>query len=202
MSIVSTSMEGTLTKGNNYRVRKVDNYSRNQIIAFRVNDPYFGEQTWVFRLVGVPGDIVEIKQGKLYVNGKTFEEPDKLKFSYHVSTKGLLNPKAIEGMEYEESGLNEFIFYITEREKEKLSKNSNIINIKSKIQMPGVYQKGLFESDPINKWNTDNYGPVKIPDDNEIKHFFVLGDNRHNAVDSRYIGLILESDVLGLIENE
>ncbi len=51
--------------------------------------------------------------------------------------------------------------------------------------------KGLFNQN----WNMDNFGPLKIPEGK----CFVIGDNRHNSEDSRYIGLINESDIVGTV---
>src|SRR5690606_37806249 len=44
-------------------------------------------------------------------------------------------------------------------------------------------------------WNDDNFGPLEIPK-NKV---FVLGDNRHSLEDSRYIGLIDKSQILGVV---
>ena len=48
------------------------------------------------------------------------------------------------------------------------------------------------------KWNKDNFGPIKIPEGK----IFVLGDNRDNSMDSRYIGFINLSDVVGVVVNK
>jgi signal peptidase I len=49
-----------------------------------------------------------------------------------------------------------------------------------------VYQKS---------WNLDHFGPLRIP----TGKFFVLGDNRGRAKDSRKFGLIDERKVLGTV---
>jgi signal peptidase I len=45
------------------------------------------------------------------------------------------------------------------------------------------------------RWNQDNFGPVVVP----ANAYFVLGDSRHNAMDSRYIGAIPKEDFRGTI---
>ena len=42
-------------------------------------------------------------------------------------------------------------------------------------------------------WNADNFGPVIVPS----KNYFLLGDNRNNALDSRYLGFTKQEDVVG-----
>jgi signal peptidase I len=47
-------------------------------------------------------------------------------------------------------------------------------------------------------WTPDNFGPIKIP----TGCYFVLGDNRHNAMDSRYIGFVKKEDIKGVVLNK
>lgn len=75
-------------------------------------------------------------------------------------------------------------------------------------------------------WNTSDYGPLKIPSPGDVitvspenyklyhnipgirpgenrlkeKLYFVMGDNRHGAEDSRFIGLIPASNMYGIIK--
>lgn len=44
-------------------------------------------------------------------------------------------------------------------------------------------------------WNEDNFGPLIIPKDK----VFAIGENRHNSEDSRYIGLIDISNIVGVV---
>ena len=44
-------------------------------------------------------------------------------------------------------------------------------------------------------WTIDHFGPLVIPRD----RYFVLGDNRHRAQDSRYTGLVPISDFYGTV---
>ena len=47
----------------------------------------------------------------------------------------------------------------------------------------------------LKKLNKDHFGPIIIPENK----YFVLADNRNNGIDSRYIGLIDKSDILGVV---
>jgi signal peptidase I len=46
-----------------------------------------------------------------------------------------------------------------------------------------------------HSWTRDNFGPVIVPSG----HYFVLGDNRHGAADSRFTGFIDQQDFRGTV---
>ena len=45
------------------------------------------------------------------------------------------------------------------------------------------------------KWTIDNFGPVVVPKD----YYFLLSDNRSNAIDSRYRGCIHKDDIIAKV---
>ncbi|MGJ8723085.1 MAG: signal peptidase I [Roseibacillus sp.] len=74
--MTGNSMNNTLTEGQRIVVRKDaylrDNPERYDLIAFR--NPDKRSQTWVKRVIGLPGDVVEIKAGEVWVNGAAIKE--------------------------------------------------------------------------------------------------------------------------------
>lgn len=50
-------------------------------------------------------------------------------------------------------------------------------------------------SEPVASDAIRNWGPFTVPDD----HVFILGDNRHSSLDSRHVGPIPLSGVLGTV---
>jgi signal peptidase I len=87
--IPSGSMENTLLVGDHllmsrfgyeaeipmtpYHIRLWREPHRQQIIIFRA--PLPGSPDYIKRMIGLPGDRIEIKQGVVYVNGKALNEP-------------------------------------------------------------------------------------------------------------------------------
>ena len=64
-----------------------------------------------------------------------------------------------------------------------------------KIVVDSVYSKNKLITAVYKKdWNKDNFGPIIIPKNK----YFVIGDNRDNSEDSRFIGLIDKKDVIGI----
>ncbi len=68
------SMEPTLFDGNLLMVNKVvynlENVDRFDVIVFHANQ----QDDYVKRVIGLPGDKIEYKDDKLYINGKYIEE--------------------------------------------------------------------------------------------------------------------------------
>ena len=75
--VEGTSMDNTLADGEIMFVTKYDYIAgdpqRFDVVICRY--PGRGSTNFVKRVVGLPGDTVELKDGYLYVNGEPYEEP-------------------------------------------------------------------------------------------------------------------------------
>lgn len=77
MQISSSSMEGTLQKGDYTLVKQIDinstksSISRNDIVAFTL--PHSKGETYVKRCIGLPNDTVQISNNSTIVNGKSID---------------------------------------------------------------------------------------------------------------------------------
>jgi len=75
--IPSGSMEPTLTKGDRIIVSKI-NYrlsspQRGDVIVFKY--PVNPDKDFIKRVIGLPGETLEIRDNKLYINGEFVEQP-------------------------------------------------------------------------------------------------------------------------------
>jgi len=92
-SIPSESMLDTLRPGDRVLVDRLVFHLRDphrgDVIVFRYpKDP---DVIFIKRVVGVPGDVLEVRDGRLYVNGKKAPEP------YVHRTGGRLDPTVAQG---------------------------------------------------------------------------------------------------------
>lgn len=74
VTVEGRSMELTLREGSNIIVSKVrlgNDLKRNDIVIFVGND----DRQYIKRIIGLPGEFIQIDQGKVYVNGQELDEP-------------------------------------------------------------------------------------------------------------------------------
>lgn len=173
-------------------VTNLVNFENGDFICYEYEDKLLGKHIRVHRLIGKSNDIIEIKNGEFFINGDSFDIKLNLKHNYLVENtrfeelveKGIIT-KNSQFYRFN----NKMIITLPDdlALKENLSKNLNIMSSKeidSSI-------KNVYKED----WNMDNFGPLKIPN----KKHFVIGDNRHNSEDSRFIGLIDTSNIIGTV---
>jgi signal peptidase I len=75
-TVVMSSMEPNFQEGECIMVNKVSYHSsdpqRGQVIIF--NPPFYSPHPFIKRVIGLPGETVEIKDGKVFIDGIALEE--------------------------------------------------------------------------------------------------------------------------------
>lgn len=145
---------------------------RGDVVVFR--NPHNESEDWVKRLVGLPGDKVETRNGRLYINDKQVPRQNI----------GQIGVEKRDNQEHEwevDPSTGEYLVYDTTHYREVL---------------PGGKQHSILEVGGDDT-GADNKAPQIVPPD----HFFFMGDNRDQSSDSRFdLGSVHKNQLIGRAE--
>lgn len=57
----------------------------------------------------------------------------------------------------------------------------------------GIFKQNYYDEISFYQGNRDNFGPIAVP----LDHYFMMGDNRDNSLDSRSWGFVPRSNIVG-----
>jgi signal peptidase I len=235
-----------------YRLPGFSDVERNDVVVFNYpvefQYPNDLKTNYIKRAVGIPGDIVEVKEGQLIVNGEPAPTPEEMQYSYDlISNRPLtvdffadygINPESFMSF----TNGSGYMVFGTDQMMERLKSSPVVVSITKRIEGPGEADSMIFPKGSTYKWNRDNFGPLQIPakdwsiemtpdhvmrygftiekyeghDQVEIRngelfidgkkvetytfkqnYYFMMGDNRHDSLDSRFWGFVPEDHIVG-----
>lgn len=197
---------------------------------------------YVKRCVGVPGDMLQIKNDTLIVNGKAEAFPKRSQLHYYV--KNLSNAKARSLGSTSEDIRSWFQgggLPIPFEDIEKYQKAAGADSMFEKVSIPNGDIDVLPHDTALAKWSIQNFGPIHIPKEGETveltplnlaiyercitayegnklekkdgkilingqaatsytfkqDYYWMMGDNRHGSLDSRYWGFVPNDHIVG-----
>ncbi|MBO7286655.1 MAG: signal peptidase I [Bacteroidales bacterium] len=135
-----------------------------------ITRPVDKRENYVKRLIGMPGDTLQIIDGIVYINGKIGEQPNEMQHNYLVKiTSNGINPKILEKYNitegYRTAHADELIFNMTADIAEEFRKLPFVKSVERRIAPAGTeVSDDIFPNDTTHfKWNADNFGPIVIP---------------------------------------
>lgn len=132
-----------------------------------ISRPVDKRENYIKRGVGMPGDVIELKHGQLYVNGEIADNPEQLQYDYRVKTNGTpINKMRLQelGIALDDIGMpsSEYVLPLTQEMVRSLKKFTNVTEIVQTEETE--INPDIFPFDPENyPWNVDNFGPLYIP---------------------------------------
>ena len=160
--------------------------------------PVDRRDNYVKRCIGLPGDVVHIKQGILYVNDIIVPENNTQQTSYFVNTNGTkINPKAFERLQISVAdqtmlSSSAYMLPLTKENAVNIAQFTNVTDVNAYYDRPGEYMYYIFPHDERYKWNQDNYGPIRMPRKGETLKI----DTANISLYSRIIDVYEENDLL------
>lgn len=183
--------EPNLKMNSKILISNLINPKNGDFVSFKFEDAKFGKAVRIFRLCGKENDIIEIKNGVVFINNENRDKDVNFIHNYFLTSNN-----------YQNLALNEKQHYITISQ--FINNDSLIVSIDDNFaNKKGFGHKRVIEKDTDkyiksifkHDWNKDNFGPIKVPEGK----VFLLGDNRDNSEDSRYLGFINFSDIIGTV---
>jgi signal peptidase I len=125
--------------------------------------PVDKKDNYVKRCVAIPGDVLEVKHGQLFINEEPAKEFPGQEYTYSVVSKERLSDKAMStlGLSKEDLNNGNSRMPLTQKAYETLKSSSAVVSItKNEDKTP---DKSCFPFSDDYPWTVDNYGPLHIP---------------------------------------
>ncbi len=134
-----------------------------------ISHPVDKRENYVKRLIGMPGDTLQIIDGIVYIDGKEAFKPENMQHQYAIVTdngglsKNICDKYDItEGFRTDQS--NKIIVNISEKTANELGKMAFVTSINRVITQKGESSPDIFPHRPdLYPWNVDNFGPIVLP---------------------------------------
>jgi signal peptidase I len=180
-----------------YSLISLSEPDRNDVIVFKFpgypNEFEPSENSsFVKRVIGLPGDTVQIKNENVYINGQMISQPaDAILPPAPINKKGIIDDRIFpQNRNWTNDNYGPIV--VPKKGMEIRLNAKNIINWEALIDREYGYKAVSVEGTVVNI----NHQPVR---DYTIRknYYFVMGDNREDSMDSRYWGYVADDLIIG-----
>lgn len=133
--------------------------------------PIDKKENYIKRTIGLPGETLEVRNRKIFINGEEVEQPEGVQHNYQVYTKSALSSDVLKNkykLEITEQQKSEYRLIghydmpLTDREVEVLKGLSTVDSVYIEPKRPQA-DLHIFPNHPTFSWTEDDFGPLWIP---------------------------------------
>ena len=160
---------------------------RGDIVIFKA--PGHMDQDWIKRVIGLPGDTIQMKDGVLYINSVAVPKTRIEDFEISVSDNTHCYAQAFEKVRADGTHVCAYPQYTEALPGENGGPGKTI----------KVLDFGAEKVNPVPGFDADNTQPYMVPEGD----LFLMGDDRDNSMDSRFavemggIGYVPQENLVG-----
>lgn len=190
-TIPSSSSEPNLKVGSSIIGSSLKSPSRLDFAYFKFSDSLDG-WTIVKRLIAIPGDTLECRDGNYFVNGSNIDKGIDLRFAYKML------PDVFDKHVRDKNEDTEFYRYYNSDSVIAFLDDSFVEKLQVQLDRNYDKKRSMLSDEVFNRnsdWTASNFGPIILPQE---KYFF-SGDSRDNSIDSRYRGFVDEENIIGTV---
>lgn len=148
------------------------NLEANDVIYFAYPEdfdkPMYDKRRLISRVIGTPGDRVQIKRKEVFVNGKPLPQPDSMQWGYRMmlvndaDSKSFFKKHQIFQEEKIIDSLKIFQVPLTAQKMKKIRKAEAVDYIRLIKRRRGGANR-IFPKSPYRSWSEDDFGPIRVP---------------------------------------
>ncbi len=156
------------------RLPSLDKVRRNDVVVFNYppefEHPKDLRTHYIKRCVAIPGDVLEIKKGQVYIDGIVQEDPDLMQFKYFIETDQVIRDRIFRDYNIWEfrpfatsADSRGYIVMTTGEVAKELEKLDFIKSVEPIFAEEDFVESRIFPDARYYPWNADFYGPLEIP---------------------------------------
>lgn len=160
---------------------------------------------YIKRCVGIPGDVLEVKSGQLFVNDKAQQDFEHKQYRYYIFIHGEFSTAKLKklGLTKEDLAIDEYgnpqtdprlrYYPLTAAQVEAIKKMPNVDSLRRE-EYPKQFKpiNEIFPHSRNYDWSLDNFGPLKVPSKGETVQLDTMNIALYKRIISTYEGHKLE----------
>ncbi len=152
-----------------FRLPGFSSVKRNDVVVFNYPPdfqyPVDLKTNYIKRCVAAPGDVLEVKDMQVYINGELEENPPKTQFRYFIQTGETINQRIFDKYDitekYKVNG--GYMVFTTPKTADELRTLQFIGAVNVLDAEAGQPEMRIYPNANKYPWNVDFWGPIEVP---------------------------------------